>query len=64
MMGGYAMHGVGCSGVGWGVIAFVTTARHDVMLRYAFVSTHDVMLRYAFVSTARHDERLRYATGN
>ena len=43
--------------------AFVTTARHDVMLRYAFVSTarHDVMLRYAFVTTARHDGRLRYA---
>ena len=48
-------------GVGWGVIAFVTTARHDVMLRYAFVTTarHDVMLRYAFVSTARHDGKRR-----
>ena len=44
-------------GVGWGVIAFVTTARHDVMLRYAFVTTarHDGRLRYAFVTTARHD---------
>ena len=51
-------------GVGWGVIAFVTTARHDVKLRYAFVTTarHDVMLRYAFVTTARHDGRLGYAT--
>ena len=41
--------------------AFVST--HDVMLRYAFVTTaarHDVMLRYAFVTTARHD--VRYAT--
>ena len=46
-------------GVGWGVIAFVTTARHDVKLRYAFVTTarHDGMLRYAFVTTARHDGR-------
>ena len=28
----------------------MTTARHDVMLRYAVVSTarHDVMLRYAW----------------
>ena len=45
-MWSYATHGVG-----WGVIAFVTTARHDVMLRYAFVTT------------ARHDGRLRYAWG-
>ena len=30
---------MGWGGVGWGVIAFVTTARYDVMLRYAFVST-------------------------
>ena len=51
--------------VGWGVIAFVTTARHDVMLRYAFVTTarHDVRRRYAFVTTARHDVRRRYAWG-
>ena len=50
-------------GVGWGVIAFVTTARHDGRLRYAFVTTarHDGRLRYAFVSTARHDVMLRYA---
>ena len=53
------------------MIAFVTTARHDVRLRcawcgvgwgvIAFVTTarHDVMLRYAFVTTARHDVRLR-----
>ena len=38
-------------GVGWGVIAFVSTARHDVMLRYAFVTT------------ARHEGKLRYAWG-
>ena len=56
---------VGRGGVGWGVIAFVTTARHDVMLRYAFVTTarHDVRRRYAFVTTARHDVRRRYAWG-
>ena len=57
------------------MIAFVTTARHDVRLRcawcgvgwgwgvIAFVTTarHDVMLGYAFVTTARHDVRLRCA---
>ena len=58
---------MGWGGVGCGVTGFATTARHDVMLRYAFVTTarHDVMLRYAlggarwdvvaFVITARHD---------
>jgi len=49
--------GVGWGGVGgvWGVIAFVTTARHDVMLRYAFVTTarHDVRLRCAWGATSR-----------
>ena len=58
-------HKLGWGGVGWGVIAFVTTARHDVKLRYAFVTTarHDVMLRCAFVTTARHDVMLRYGVG-
>ena len=27
---------VGWGGVGWGVISFVSTARHDAMLRYAW----------------------------
>ena len=57
MMWCYATHSsllqdmMWCYAMGWGVIAFVTTARHDVMLRYAFVTT------------ARHDGRLRYAWG-
>ena len=44
-------HKLGWGGVGWGVIALVSTARHDVMLRYALVTT------------ARHDGKLRYAWG-
>ena len=46
-------------GVGLGVILFVSTARHDVMLRYTWGGVGWVVI--SFVSTARHDVMLRYA---
>ena len=43
------------------MILFVITARHDVMLRYAWGGVGWVVI--SFVSTARHDVMLRYAWG-
>ena len=43
------------------MISFVITARHDVMLRYAWGGVGCDMI--SFVSTARHDAMRRYAWG-
>ena len=47
--------------MGWGVISFVSTARHDAMLRYAWGGVGWGVI--SFVSTARHYAMLRYAWG-
>ena len=43
------------------MISFVSTARHDLMLRYAWGGVGRVVI--SFVITARHDVMLRYAWG-
>ena len=43
------------------MISFVSTARHDAMLRYAWGGVGWGVI--SFVSTARHDVMLRYAWG-
>ena len=43
--------------VGWDVISFVSTARHDAMQRYAWGGVGCGVI--SFVSTARHDAMLR-----
>ena len=43
------------------MISFISTARHDAMLRFESGGVGWVVI--SFVSTARHDAMLRYAWG-